>query len=186
MALLILGLALWIAGHVFKRVAPGTRAAMQARIDNASKGVFAVVLVIALILMVIGYRSADFIPVYMPPKWTVHLVDLLMIVAIALFGLGSSKSSLRGKIRHPQLTGLALWAALHLTVNGDLASIVLFGVLLVWALGEMALLNATTPRPEPYTEGSTKGTIRLLVISLILYAVITSVHAWLGYWPFPR
>ena len=186
MALLILGLALWIAGHVFKRVAPGTRGAMQARIDNASKAVLAVVLLIALILMVIGYRGAAFVPVYTPPEWTVHLVDLLMIVAVALFGLGKSKSNLRGKVRYPQLTGVALWAALHLTVNGDLASVVLFGVLLVWALAEMVLLNATTPRPEPYTGGSTKGTIRLLVISLILYAVITSIHAWLGVWPFPR
>lgn len=186
MALLVLGLALWVAGHVFKRVAPGARGSMQARIDNASKGVMAVILLVAVILMVIGYRRAEFIPVYTPPEWTVHLVDLLMFVAIALFGLGSSKSNLRGKIRHPQLTGLALWAALHLTVNGDLASIVLFGGLLLWALGEMLLLNATTPRSEPYTGGSTKGTIRLLVISLILYVVITSVHAWLGVWPFPR
>ncbi|WP_375263379.1 NnrU family protein [Palleronia sp.] len=186
MVLLVLGLALWIAGHAYKRVAPGAREVKEPRIDNTSKAVVAAVLVVAVILMVIGYRRAPFIAVYTPPEWTVHLVDLLMIVAIALFGLNNSKSNLRGKIRHPQLWGFALWAALHLTVNGDLASIVLFGVLLAWALGEMILLNATTARPAPYTGGSTKGTIRLIVISLILYAIITSIHAWLGVWPFPR
>ena len=158
---------------------------MQARMGNAAKGIVAAVLGVSVILMVIGYRGAEFIPVYTPPTWTVHLVDLFMIVAIALFGLGSSKSNLRGKLRHPQLTGMALWAGLHLTVNGDLASVLLFGVLFLWAVGEMVLLNATTPRPEPYTGGSTKGTVRLIVISLILYAIITAIHAWLGVWPFP-
>jgi uncharacterized membrane protein len=36
--------------------------------------------------------------------------------------------------RHPFLWGVALWAAGHLMVNGDLASLVLFGSLLLLAL----------------------------------------------------
>lgn len=185
MALLLLGLALWIAAHLFKRVAPDARARLQERMGEASKGLFALVLVVSVVLMVLGYRGAAFVPLYTAPGWTVHLVDLGMIFAIALFGLGASKSSLRGKLRHPQLTGFALWAGLHLTVNGDLASVVMFGTLLVWALVEMPVINAQEPAPEPYAGGSTKGTVRLLVISLVLYAIITSVHAWLGVWPFP-
>ena len=30
-------------------------------------------------------------------------------------------------MRHPQLTAVIVWAVAHLLVNGDLASIVLFG-----------------------------------------------------------
>ena len=185
MALLVLGLVLWVAAHLFKRIAPGGRAAMERRLGNASRGVIAATLALSLVLIVLGYRGADFVPVYAPPSWTVHLVDLLMILAIALFGLGSSKSSLRGTLRHPQLLGTALWAALHLSVNGDLASVLLFGTMLVWAFGEMAILNATTPRPVPYKGGSTAGTVRLIVISLVLYIIITTVHTLLGVSPFP-
>lgn len=185
MALLLLGLALWIGAHLFKRVAPGARAAMQDRMGDASKGLVALVLAISVLLMVIGYRGAEFTPLYTPPGWTVHLVDLGMLLAIALFGLGSSRSQFRGRLRHPQLTGFALWAGLHLSVNGDLASVLLFGVLLVWALVEMVVITAAEPAPEPYSGGTTAGTVRLLVISLVLYAIITSVHAWLGVWPFP-
>lgn len=36
--------------------------------------------------------------------------------------------------RHPFLCGVALWAAGHLMVNGDLASLILFGTLLVLAV----------------------------------------------------
>jgi uncharacterized membrane protein len=42
--------------------------------------------------------------------------------------------------RHPFLMGVALWAAGHLLVNGDLASLVLFGALLVVAvLGPLSI-----------------------------------------------
>ncbi len=181
MTLLVIGLALWVGAHMLGRLAPGARAALGAR---RGKIVLAVVLALSVILVVIGYRGAPYIPVYTPPAWGVHVNNALMYVAVLLFGLGSSKSTLRGRLRHPQLSGFALWAALHLLVNGDLHSVVMFGTFLVWALAEMALLNATTPRPAPFTQGTRKGTVRLLVIALVLYAVITAVHAWLGVWPF--
>lgn len=41
-------------------------------------------------------------------------------------------------IRHPILTALALWALAHLVANGDLAHVVLFGL-----LGAMALIGQT-------------------------------------------
>jgi uncharacterized membrane protein len=42
--------------------------------------------------------------------------------------------TLRGKLRHPQLLAVKTWAVAHLLVNGDLASIMLFGGLLAWAV----------------------------------------------------
>lgn len=184
MAVLVLGLALWVAAHLFKRIAPGPRAALQDRMGSASKGIVAGALAISVVLIVIGYRSAPTVWVYTPPVWGVHVNNLLMLPVIALFGLGSSKSHLRGRLRHPQIMGFALWAALHLLVNGDLYSVVMFGTFLVWALVEIVVLNRTTAPPEPYTGGSARGTLRLAVITIVLYAVITAVHAWLGVWPF--
>jgi uncharacterized membrane protein len=49
----------------------------------------------------------------------------------------SRDDAVRGVLRitrHPFLWGVALWSALHLAVNGDLASVVLFGSLLVLAI----------------------------------------------------
>lgn len=43
--------------------------------------------------------------------------------------------------RHPFLWGVALWAAVHLIINGDLASVLLFGSLLLLAVGGTASID---------------------------------------------
>ena len=48
--------------------------------------------------------------------------------------------------RHPFLWGVAIWAAGHLLVNGDAASLVLFGSLLFLALGGTASIDAKRRR----------------------------------------
>lgn len=181
MTSLILGLVLWTAGHFFKRAMPGVRASM----GNAGKGVIAVVLVLSVYLMVSGYRSAEYVEVWNPPFWAIHVTDLFMVFAVGLFVLAHSKSRLRGKIRHPMLAGVRVWAGAHLLVNGDLASVVLFGGLFVWALAEVIVLNRTEPEWKPYAQGTKAGDIRLAVISIVVFAAIAGVHYWLGYPVFP-
>lgn len=180
MTLLVSGLVLWWAGHFFKRVAPDLRQGM----GDAGKGVSAVIILSGVVLMIVGYRGSEFIPVFMPPSWGVHANNTLMLVAVFLFGLGSSKSPLRSKMRHPMLTGVAVWAIAHLLANGDLHSIVLFAGIAIWAVVEIFVINAAEPEYTPYEGGSTAGTVRLIVISLVVFAVIAGIHALL-IWPFP-
>ncbi|PRX33746.1 NnrU protein [Meinhardsimonia xiamenensis] len=181
MSWLVLGIALWWAGHLFKRVAPDLRASLGAR----GRGIAAAVILAGLVLMVIGYRAAPFEPVMTPPAWGIHANNLLMLLAVFLVGLGHSKSPLRRHIRHPMLTGVFVWATAHLLVNGDLASLVLFGSFLAWPVVEILLINAREPQWTPPQGGSATGTLRLVVISLVAYAAIAAVHMWLGHNPFP-
>ena len=177
MTLLILGLILWIAAHFFKRVMPQARA----RMGDWGKGLVALVIVASVVLMVTGYRGAGEIYVWSPPSWAVHVTALLMIFAVVLMGLGDSKSRLRASVRHPMLTGMRVWAVAHLLVNGDLASIVLFGGMFAWAQAEVAVLNRAEPdwqRPEP---GTLAGDVKLAAITVVIYAAIVGVHFWLGY-----
>jgi uncharacterized membrane protein len=48
--------------------------------------------------------------------------------------------------RHPFLWGVAIWAGGHLLVNGDAASIVLFGAMLILALFGTASIDAKRRR----------------------------------------
>ena len=41
-----------------------------------------------LVLIVVGYRRAPFVPVYDPPSWGIHLNNLLMLCAVGLLGAG--------------------------------------------------------------------------------------------------
>lgn len=183
MSLLIAGVALWWLAHLFKRIAPGPRAALG---EGPGKGVVAVLLLISILLMYFGYAAAEWSEVYVPPTWGPHLNNLLMLVAVFLLGMGHSKGRARSWLRHPMLTSVAVWAAAHLLVRGDLASVILFGGLGLWALVEMPVVSrAKGPwqRPEP---GPVSGDIRLVVISLVVYAAIVAIH-WqvFGYYPFP-
>ena len=98
--------------------------------------------------------------------------------------MAPSKGVLSDKIRHPMRLGTAVWAFAHLLVNGDMASVVLFGGVGVWAIVEMFVINAAQggwDRPKP---GTLKGDAKNLVITLILFAIITGIHVWAGRNPF--
>lgn len=181
MTLLILGLILWTLAHYFKRLAPDLRA----RLGDPGKGIVAVAIVISLVAMIYGYRWAPFINVWYPPGFMVHINNLLMLVAFFVYGMSATTGRLRGKMRHPQLTAVKIWAFAHLLVNGDLASIILFGGMLAWAVGSVILINRAEPnwqRPEP---GPAKKDILLVVITLVLFTVVAAIHYWLGVSPFP-
>ncbi|MBM7066548.1 NnrU family protein [Actibacterium sp. 188UL27-1] len=176
---LILGIAAWSGAHYFKRLAPDTRA----RLGDPGKGLVALGIVAGLLLMIFGYRWADFIIVWNPAGFLTHINNLLMIAAVILFGMSATTGRLRGKMRHPMLASVKVWALAHLLVNGDLASILLFGGMLAWAVSEVILINRAGPwdRPAP---GEAKGDIKLAVISVVVYAVIAGIHIWLGVNPF--
>ena len=63
MLLLILGILLWCAGHLWKRLAPDARAGA----GDKGKLIAAAVIGAGLLLMILGYRGAAFVPVWTPP-----------------------------------------------------------------------------------------------------------------------
>jgi len=179
MTLLILGLLLWWAAHLFKRAAPEARA----NLGDRGKGYVAIALGAALVLMVIGYRGAEFVPVYSPLPGMGHANNTLMLISVFLFGVGGTKGTLYPRMRHPMLWGTVIWSVAHLLVNGDVASLVLFGGIGLWALVEMAVINRT-PWQRPAAGRGIKGDAMNLVGTLVLFGLIAAVHIWLGYNPF--
>ncbi|SLN26679.1 NnrU protein [Roseovarius gaetbuli] len=180
MIYLILGLALWVAAHLFKRVAPDLRAQM----GNVGKAVVAFGILAGLGLMILGYKQAEVVNLWYPPTWAVHVNNLLMLVAVFVYGMSATTGRLRGRMRHPQLTAVKIWAVAHLLVNGDLASVVLFGGMLIWAVLEVIVINRSQDwdRPAP---GPAKKDIILVIITLVMFVVIAGIHMWLGVRPFP-
>ncbi len=187
MTWLVLGVALWVGAHLFKSMAPAARSALDARLGaGPARGVFAAAIGLGLVLMILGYRAAPYVGLWTPPAWGIHLNNLLMLVAVFLFALSHSRGTLRGRLRHPMLLSVMVWAVAHLLVNGDLASLILFGGLGLWAFADRLAINAANPAWTPKAPGTTAGDIRWVVISLVVFGLAAAIHTWLGYYPFPQ
>ena len=187
MTILALGVVMWAAVHLFPSIFPDLRERLIDAIGAGPyKGVFAADIALSLVLIIWGYRSADWVYVYDPPSWGIHLNNLLMLFAIYLFGVGGARGWLATKLRHPQLTGVIVWAAAHLLANGDQASVLLFGGMALWAAGMIFMINRRVSVWAPPKARGMRAEIMLMAITLLVYAAIVFIH-WilLGVKPFP-
>ena len=182
MTLLISGVALWWAAHLFKRLLPGVRG----KLGEPGKGLVTILIIASIVLMVLGYRAAVG-PVYWgrTPMW-VGINNLLMILAFYFYAASGAKGAkiwLGTKVRHPQLTGFSIWAFAHLLVNGDLPSFVLFGGLLSWAIVQVLVINAQEGPWDRPPQAPAKKEVVAVVITLVVTAVVMGIHYALGVTP---
>ncbi|MGB7241361.1 MAG: NnrU family protein [Sulfitobacter sp.] len=184
MTLLILGLLLWTGAHYFKRLMPARRAAM----GDKGRGPVAIAIVLSVVMMVMGYDPQSSAVIWNPPAFMMHINNALMLLALWVFGSSAAKGAKvwpANKIRHPMLTAVKIWAVAHLLVNGELAAIVLFGGLLAWAVGSVILINRSEPAWTAPPTAEFPAKMRLLVITLVMFAAVTAIHVMLNRWPFP-
>ncbi len=182
--LLILGVGLWIAAHLFKRVSPAQRATLAKGMGEGAKGIFAVLILAGLVLMVIGWQRADYVFLWSVPPWMGHVNNLLMLIAFYVFGIGMAKGALSQRVRHPMLMGTLLWAVAHLLVNGDLAGVILFGGLGAWAVVSMVMINAQEKNWTPPARKPGPRDAVAAGVVLVVYVAVGLIHSWLGVNPF--
>lgn len=175
---LVLGVLIWAYSHLMKRVTPGFRAGLG---EDRGKMIASLLTVLSIGLMIWGFRQSDFIPLWEPPAFLRHVNNLLMLIAIFLLLVGYVPGALRSKMRHPMLAAVKTWALAHLLVNGDLASLILFGGILAWAVLDMIMINRMEPnwtRPKP---GPLRNDLIWALGAVLVMGLIGWVHGWLGY-----
>ena len=134
--------------------------------ERPYRGLFSLASLIGIAWVIYAYRRAPLIPTW--GCWwdcgTTAYVLVFIAFLFAVIGIMTPSPTTvgmesrldpemaRGMVRitrHPFLWGVALWAATHLVVNGDLASLILFGTLLVLAIGGTASIDAKRRRKSP-------------------------------------
>jgi uncharacterized membrane protein len=132
--------------------------------ERAFRGLFALASVVGLIWMARAYSHAPHVDLWGQVLALKPIALALVLIAFAFIVIGISTPSpttagmesqltrdvqVRGMTRitrHPFLWGTALWALVHFVVNGDAASAVLFGSLLLLALAGTASIDAKRRR----------------------------------------
>jgi uncharacterized membrane protein len=139
MVVLVAGLVLFLGIHLVPAF-PALRARIAARVPEATyKGAFSAISALGLALIVVGFAwSPRQVPLFAPSPLAMALAPGAMVVSLTLFAAANLKGHLRRIVQHPMLVGTIVWSGVHLAANGDIASTVLFGAFLAWALVDLA------------------------------------------------
>lgn len=174
MLVLILGLVIFLGVHSAQIVAPGWRSRQMARTgEGAWKAIYTVASLVGLALIVWGYglaREDGRVQLWDPPVWTVHLNYLLMLPIFVLLVAPYFPGRIKVALKHPMLVAVKLWAVGHLLANGDLASLVLFGSFLAWAVAaRISAKRRSAPVRLPGAPPSPYNDLLAILIGLALY-----------------
>lgn len=177
--LLVLGVLMWSLVHLFPAVMADKRNQLNDSMGNKYQGLFALTIVFSIVLMVIGWRGSEPLPVYNPPVWGRHLTMLLILIAMILLGAANASTRLRQYIRHPMLAGMLVWGVGHLLANGDIRSVILFGGMIIWSVLSMVLINRRDGAwKKPEISFGWLAEVKLFAISLVVYLALVLLHPY--------
>jgi len=192
MLILVVGLIVFLGIHSVRIFADGFRDAQIAkRGEKGWKGIYTLIAVIGLVLIIWGYGQARMDPIvfWVAPSWMSHVVALLMLFSIIFLVVSQVPAGkIKAAVKHPMLLSVKIWALAHLLVNGDLASVLLFGGFLAWAVLDRIAVKRRViagKTTEP-AAGPVKWDAVAVVVGLVLYvAIIIDLHQWvIGVAPF--
>lgn len=137
MAVLVLGIVIFLGIHLVRSFAPGLRSRVVAQggmgLWHAIHGSLAI---IGVALIAYGFHAARPSPdLYMPPVALRHLALTLMLISFICLAAGVLPAGrIKAATKHPAVLAIKIWALSHLLANGELNSVVLFTAFLAWGV----------------------------------------------------
>ena len=174
MIILVLGILLFVALHGVAAV-PEFKSYWKARTGERLYGpTFGIASIIAVGVIVLGWRSSASIAVYDPQPWGWYVNYLLTFLGFLCLGIFLFRGHLRQKLRFPMAIATILWAIGHLFANGDLAGLILFGGLLAGSFAHIIVAASNNIRPTPEMRIGHDGLS--LIFGAALYGIMTQLH----------
>jgi len=176
MALLILGLVLFLGVHSTRIFADGWRTTMVGKMGVLPwKGLYTVISIIGFVLLIYGFKLArqETTMLWTSPGWMKHVTAVLTIFAfILLVSAYVPHNSFKARLHHPMVLGVKVWALAHLLATGIVAGVVLFGGFLIWAvLSFRAARERDRAAGTVYPPGNAVGTSIAIALGLVAWSV---------------
>jgi len=172
MLTLVVGLVTLLGIHSVSIVARGWRDGMAERWGRAAwRGCYSVVALLGLALIIRGYASARLVPqvLWVAPMALRHVAALLLLPVFPCLLATYLPGRLQTTLKHPMLVAVKAWALAHLLVVGTLASTVLFGSVLVWAVVDRISLKRRPQQASAVRPSSPWNDALAIVLGLVLY-----------------
>lgn len=173
MTLLIIGIVVMIGIHLVPAY-PEWRSRLVARFgQNGYRAVFSLVSTLGLVLLIWGFARAPVIQIWSPPGWTRYVAMVLMLPVFVLLVAAYLPGEIKAKLKHPFLVAIKTWALAHLIANGDLASMLLFGSFLAYAVFDRIRLKRRPPigQSGAAAAGPASNDVIAIVGGLALYVI---------------
>jgi uncharacterized membrane protein len=175
LAILVLGLVLFLANHLFV-TRREVRAAAIARLGKPVYfALFGIVSLAALALIVWGYaiyRAHEWIDVWQPPAFMRHIALVLMLFAAIIATATFVPSHIKARLKFPMLTAVKTWALAHLLSNGDLGSVLMFGAFLAWAVIARISLKRRPDVVLPVAPAGYTNDAIVVLVGIVVYLAI--------------
>lgn len=173
---LVAGLALFFAAHTFSMFRDA-RARLVERLGALPyRGLYSLVSLAGFALIVHGYGQAPRIDVWLPPVALRHVTMLLMLPVFVLLAAAYVPGHIKARVGNPMLMALKTWALAHLLINGDLASLLLFGAFLAFGVVDLIAVKRTG-RSSVVAEPRALFDVLAVVVGLVIYgAFIMGLH----------
>jgi uncharacterized membrane protein len=174
MLILLVGLILFFGLHSITLFAPRWREKKRQRWGrNTWRWIYSLGSLLGLGLIVWGYSLARVTPivVYLPPAWSRHTTDLVMLAVFPMIYATFLPCHIRSWLKYPDLVAIKLWALAHLLSNGMLADIFLFGSFLAWAVVNRISLRHRV-RLIPIGAASPFNDLVAIIAGLVTYLII--------------
>lgn len=176
MIIFFCGLIIFFGIHSISIVSAEWRNNMVEKLgDGAWRGLYSLVAIAGFILMVWGYGQVryDSPMLYTPPIWLQHISLILLLPVFPLLIATYFPGRIQATVKHPMLLAVKIWAFAHLLANGELVSVILFGVFLGWAVVDRISLKKRPKRPIPGAPAARYNDSVAIVGGIGLYVAFT-------------
>ncbi len=178
MVTMVLGLLVFFGIHAVP-MQPALRDGLIERFGAGGyKAAFSIISAVGFVLIVLGYGKLQVLAgknpqIWVPPTWTTHAALLLMMLSMVLLVAAYVPSNIKRIVGHPMLAAVKVWAFAHLLANGDLASMILFGSFLAYAvIDRISVKRRASSSAAVAAQGGLVGDLIVLVGGLAVYAAI--------------
>jgi len=160
------------------------------------RGLFSLSSVAVMVFLCTSYAQSGTIELWTAPGWLHWLLALVMLPAFILFAAGFVRNptapggekylqqdmqGIQRVTRHPMMVAFAIWAAVHMIGNGDLASLLFFGTFFLTAVIGMPSIDRKTSDRDDHAWAKLERTTSIVPFAAIIAGRNRFVAAEIGW-----
>ena len=153
---------------------PAVKSRLKAQFGKAYGPLYGILSLLVLVLAIVAFRAAERPQFYDLGRFGMIANFILTLIAFVFAGIFLFRGSWRNALRYPMAIAVSAWGTGHLLANGDGASFVFFGGMMIAAIVHVFLLQQNGgPAPVDIRQGHNMLSV---IIGIALYGVMAQAH----------